>query len=305
MLDERKSGAIRPAGSPGRVSTRGEVVTRVGAALGFRRWQALVNGARGLRRSRILMYHSFSPGGWGFTDADSFRRQLALVSSLYDVVGLSRHVEDLSSGAPTDTQVVLTVDDAYEDFFTVAYPILRELRAPATLFVPTGYVGRYNDWDAGAHLKLRVMSAAQLRELDPALITIGSHSVDHRALAGYDREAADRQVRRSKEELEQLVGRPVTFFAYPFGGLETYTTETQNALRSAGYQAAVTTRTGTYASNRGLFELRRIELHGCATVTEVQSRLSGDRDWRAGRELVSYALSRVAARVDPQALSCR
>jgi peptidoglycan/xylan/chitin deacetylase (PgdA/CDA1 family) len=296
VLDQRTSARGGAAPSPqGGVSARGELVTRLGGVLRFRQWQALINAARGLRRSRIIMYHSFSPGGWGFIDPLTFKRQVQLVSSAYDIVGLRRHVDDLSVSAPTQRQVVLTIDDAYEDFFTLAYPILRELRVPATLFVPTGYIGRHNDWEEGRHVKLRVMTAAQLRALDPALITVGSHSVDHRVLAGLSRQAMSREASRSREELEQLLGRSVTFFAYPFGGLATYTSSTQEALRAAGYRAAVTTRTGTYGSRDGLFELRRIELYRCDTA-EVLSRLAGDRDWRAARELIGYSLRRPRAR---------
>jgi peptidoglycan/xylan/chitin deacetylase (PgdA/CDA1 family) len=37
--------------------------------------------------------------------------------------------------------VLITFDDAYADFRTVAWPILRERRVPVTLFVPTAYPG--------------------------------------------------------------------------------------------------------------------------------------------------------------------
>jgi len=272
-------------------TTRGEVVTRLGRALAFRRWQSIVNAVRGLRRGPIVMYHSFSPGGWRFINPETFRRHLEIVAGSYEVVGLPQLVDELAAGADTGRHVALTVDDAYEDFFTVAYPILREMRLPATVFVPTAYVGRHNDWEDRPHVTLPVMSAAQLLELDPTLITIGSHSVEHRAMSGLEASALEREVRESKAALERLVRRPVTLFAYPFGELWTYTGRTRQALRRAGYRAAVSTRTGTYGSRRELFDLRRIEFGAFDTADEILARLAGDWDWRAGRELVTYALT--------------
>jgi peptidoglycan/xylan/chitin deacetylase (PgdA/CDA1 family) len=260
--------------------------------LGFRRWQGIVNRARGLRRSRILMYHSFTPGGWRYIERSILRKQLEVVSASYEIVPLQRLVDDLACGRSTDRSVAVTIDDAYEDFFEIAYPILEELHLPATLFVPTGYIGKHNDWEAQPPVRLNVMSGSQLRELDPAVVTIGSHSVRHRVLAGLTRQAVEREVRQSREQLQELLGRPVTLFAYPFGELATYTMQTQEVLRETGYRAAVSTRSGTYGSAKGLYELRRIELHGGDSPAEMLSRLAGDWDWRAGRELANYAFTR-------------
>jgi peptidoglycan/xylan/chitin deacetylase (PgdA/CDA1 family) len=271
---------------------RDQVVSEVAGALAFRHWQRLVNGARGLQRSRILMYHSFSPAGWGFIPPDAFRRQLRLISNDYEFVALPRLVEDLEAGRPTDRSVAVTIDDAYEDFFTVGYPILRELRIPATLFVPTGLIGKENAWDEDPGSSLPVMSASQLRELDASLITIGSHSVHHRALAGLARDSLAIEVRQSKETLEQLLGRSVTLFAYPFGHLSSYDTQATLALRSAGYRAALTARWGTYVSQLDLFALRRISFQPADTRAEVLAKLSGEWDWKAARELATYVRNR-------------
>lgn len=43
--------------------------------------------------------------------------------------------------------VLITFDDAYEDLVRHAFPVLRKHEFPATVFVPTAYVGRSNVWD--------------------------------------------------------------------------------------------------------------------------------------------------------------
>jgi peptidoglycan/xylan/chitin deacetylase (PgdA/CDA1 family) len=236
------------------------------------------------------MYHSFSPAGWGFIEPNAFRRHLEIISEAYEFVAMPRLIEDLQAGRPTDRYVALTIDDAYEDFFTLGYPILRELRVPATLFVPTGSIGGEISWGDMPQTRLRVMSARQLRELDSELITIGSHSVDHRVLAGLGDASLDIEVRRSKEELEQLLGRAITLFAYPFGLLSTYTTDTIEAVRLAGYRAAVSARWGTYVAPHDLFELRRIYFHRDDTRADILDKLAGGWDWKAARELATHAM---------------
>jgi peptidoglycan/xylan/chitin deacetylase (PgdA/CDA1 family) len=56
-------------------------------------------------------------------------------------VTLDHLVARLSAGhAPDPNEVVLTVDDAYADFYEVALPVLERMQVPATLYVPTDFV---------------------------------------------------------------------------------------------------------------------------------------------------------------------
>ena len=99
---------------------------------------------------RILTYHrvadptatpALDPGQVSATP-DEFRLQVRHLASRYNPVGLAQVVKAFSSGHSLPRRPVLvTFDDAYRDFGEVAWPILREHGVPATLFVPTAYVG--------------------------------------------------------------------------------------------------------------------------------------------------------------------
>jgi hypothetical protein len=58
----------------------------------------------------------------------------------YKVIGMPQLLNATENGAPLPKRAVLiTFDDAYADFAEIAWPILKRLGLPATMFVPTGY----------------------------------------------------------------------------------------------------------------------------------------------------------------------
>jgi peptidoglycan/xylan/chitin deacetylase (PgdA/CDA1 family) len=100
---------------------------------------------------RILAYHRVltlaDPETFDFdlelisTSAERFREQMLLVKQRFHPVRMADVVSALDEGSrlPADA-VVVTFDDGYDDNYTVAYPILRELGMPATFFVSTGHI---------------------------------------------------------------------------------------------------------------------------------------------------------------------
>jgi peptidoglycan/xylan/chitin deacetylase (PgdA/CDA1 family) len=76
------------------------------------------------------------------TSVETFRKQMELVCDHYEAVSLAEAVSVLR-GERKDRGSVLaiTFDDGYRDFYEQAWPILRELGLPATLFIPTAYIG--------------------------------------------------------------------------------------------------------------------------------------------------------------------
>jgi peptidoglycan/xylan/chitin deacetylase (PgdA/CDA1 family) len=73
---------------------------------------------------------------------DSFRQQVGYLAANYDVVSMAEVLEAIHYRRRLSPRsVLITFDDAYADFKETAWPILREHRLPATLFVPTSYPG--------------------------------------------------------------------------------------------------------------------------------------------------------------------
>lgn len=91
------------------------------------------------------MYHRFStlgnPGGGGAIEGDTLRAQLQLVRQYHACWTPSDHWRILQGqGCWEPCPVVITVDDGYRDFFTIAFPLLQDGRVPAMVFLTTGFV---------------------------------------------------------------------------------------------------------------------------------------------------------------------
>ncbi len=125
---------------------------------------------------------------------------------------------------------MLTFDDAWADNHTNALGPLTEHRLPATLYAPSRLLG-----------KPGYMTRAQLLEMAAAGIRIGAHSRTHADLPACSPSELESEVRGSKADLEDLLGQPVTSFAYPTGLLND---EVVAAVAAAGFALAVTSRPG-------------------------------------------------------------
>lgn len=154
--------------------------------------------------------------------------------------------------------VVLTFDDGYIDFYTIAFPILRRFNFYAVSFIPTSLVGGgyYMNWD-------------QIKEIQSSgLVTFESHTVTHVNLAGLNYQAVLKQMQDSKNILQSQTGYPVNFVAYPYG---TSNANVQNAARAAGFVGGLGTWFGK-ASGPGI-NLPRIRVSGAWSLKEFASRL--------------------------------
>lgn len=93
---------------------------------------------------RIIAYHNVSddPDPIFGISRRVFAHQMAFLARYYRVVSLDEALGMLAGAYPwVDGAVVITFDDGYEDNHRIAWPLLRELGLPATIFLATDYVG--------------------------------------------------------------------------------------------------------------------------------------------------------------------
>lgn len=201
----------------------------------------------------VLMYHDVTdrPSVYFDVPTGTFRRHLEqLREAGARPISLAQLHNHLAAGASLPPRaVLLTFDDGYLGQLRFAYPLLKRFGFPAAFFVHTAVIGRRTGKDH--------MTWAQLQALDrEGLVTIESHTVSHPEDLRLCSDAAlERELRESKRLLEEKLGRPVRFLAYPVGNADG---RVARAARAAGYELAFTMGPGWAASPADAFFVPRL-----------------------------------------------
>jgi peptidoglycan/xylan/chitin deacetylase (PgdA/CDA1 family) len=91
-----------------------------------------------------------------FLDEKSFRRQVTYLANYFDVVSLSEAIERMGNVRISRPTAVITFDDGYQNNYSIAFPILRAVNLPATIFLTTGLIDTEDTlWDLRLNRSLR------------------------------------------------------------------------------------------------------------------------------------------------------
>lgn len=184
----------------------------------------------------ILTLHKIGPvrSKYWMTRDQLFSKIQLLVSLGYNFTTC----EALSSGTyPKENPCILTFDDSYENFLTDAMPVLERFNIPATVFVPTGYIGKDNrGWENYDIVPVKHLTEGQIMYLDQAGIDFQPHTVNHINFLRLNSDQRRREAVESKDTIEQLLGKKKDVFCYPGGG---YDQEAKDILLTAGYNMSV------------------------------------------------------------------
>jgi peptidoglycan/xylan/chitin deacetylase (PgdA/CDA1 family) len=195
--------------------------------------------------------------------------------------------------------VLLTFDDAFQDFADIAWPLLRQRGLGATVFVPTGRVAGADDWENGAgHAARRLMDWNQMRRLSAEGVEFGGHSVDHGDLTRLPEAELRRQVLACQQTLQAELGRPAVAFAPPYG----CTTPAVRAVVSQFYQLSFGTALGQTRRGHDPWDLPRVEMHYFRSPARWRTHLEGGGAWWLSARRSLRAVRQVSERCWPFAV---
>lgn len=303
----------------------------------------------------ILLYHRVAelpldPHLLGVTP-QHFAEHLEIFRKHGHPMRLQQLIQALHDGNLPHRAVVVTLDDGYADNLYNAMPLLERYGIPATVFVPTGYIGHERDywWDELGRVLLqpgtlpetlrlkingspyqwelgewahygeddyrrhqcwnikekgnpgprqrlfrslfqllvplpegeqrkvldellawagaesmgrpthRTLTPEELTKLaEGGLVELGAHTMTHPVLSVLPVEAQRAEIQGSKARLEEILGCPVTSFAYPYGGRSHYTAETLAIVRETGFACACSAFADFVWQGTKRFELPRV-----------------------------------------------
>jgi len=245
-------------------------------------WLVTLGGRLGSAPVVTLCYHGVADDGAG-----PFARQMRRIRRRV----IAPHERGVTRAFLSRPRVSVTFDDAFANLRRNALPTLHELGIPAVIFAVSENAGRPPEWNiAPEHPEA---SEPTLTPEEPCAIAngeieIASHTATHARLTDLDDEALEREVKRSKETLEEQLGRAVRSLAFPHGAAGSRELE---ACRAAGYECVFTLDPG----DRGEWVRGRYLMEPDVWPIELALTADGAYAWLVHVRRLRNALRRRAA----------
>jgi peptidoglycan/xylan/chitin deacetylase (PgdA/CDA1 family) len=212
-------------------------------------------------RALVLTYHAVEAGPAPLCiDPKLFETHLDVIAaSGVRTITLDALATELADGGSREPALAITFDDGFASTAEVAAPLLASHGLPATVFCVAGYVGGVNDWPSQPRScpRLRLASAQALSEWHASGVALGCHGTKHEPLTRVDEAALRREILDSREMLEQAVGAPVGWFAYPYG----MAPKAARALVERTYPGACAGGNRAVRDGASRFMLPRVDAH--------------------------------------------
>ena len=249
----------------------------------------LYSSLAGLDRGvRILMYHLVAkearPGEKQLltVSAPRFREQLELIKRLgIRVVSLQEALNLLGQDQKSGRCVAITFDDFFSETIEYAVPVLEQFKFPAGFFVVTDYLDQRERfaWLENSEQYPFAGTKEMVRELSRKGFEIGSHTCSHPRLNKLTREQLHQELQGSRKVLEDLCGKKVEFFAYPYGDVSTTSDLIRQAIKESGYAAGLGTLVGINRDLKNPYFMFRTYVTEYDCGEKFEKKLKGGHDW--------------------------
>ena len=220
----------------------------------------------------VLCWHQLRE--WQATDGEyarnllicppqNFRAQLdALADDGWSTISPDQYLDHLSTGAKLPKKpVLLTFDDSQGSQMRVGLPELVDRDMTATFFAMTVVLGNPG-W----------LTTRDIRKLDREGMTVGAHTWDHHRVDEYSGTDWKVQLKQPRTLLQDLTGKPVDHFAYPFGAWDD---EALDHVDRAGYRSAYQLADRTPSKKSPQLTLRRELVVSTWTGPQMLDHITG------------------------------
>mgnify|MGYP001384906112 FL=1 len=201
----------------------------------------------------VFMYHKFGVSKYPSTSVTINQLEnhiTELTKDKYNILPLNFIVDAIINDAnlPENT-IGISIDDADESFFEIAWPLFKKNNIPVTLFVTTGTIvnnnKNYLNWD-------------EIRKLKEEGVTIGAHSHTHAHMPDLSIDEVKKEIEISNKIFLKELGEIPSLFAYPYG--ET-SNEIINLIKNYKFKVAFGQHSGIINETSNMYYLPRFSLN--------------------------------------------
>lgn len=184
-----------------------------------------------------LLFHSVVPKpelNLSQCSVKTFEKFLRLLREQnFDAVTVSNATTNEQDLPPSQKKILITFDDGLANVSNHAMPLLDEFKFKSTVFCVSGFIGKRSTWDV--YKESPHLSAAEVRQISDLGHEIGSHSQTHANLPYLNQDDLTCELRDSKKELEDIIGKEVKSISFPHG---CWNTRVWNTALELGYTYA-------------------------------------------------------------------
>ena len=230
----------------------------------------------------ILVYQKISVGRHDklTISAPQLNEQLALIERMgYTPISFSDLKSFISQRRPLPNKpILLTFDGGYESVYRLAYPLLQKYQFKATIFLPTKYIGKFNQRDEGAE---KIMGPLAIKEMTRDLIDVGLQSHQHESYRSYSASQIELDLSECISTLEQHRCPFVRVFAFPYGAAPVVR-RTREAVKSVFQEHRIEFALRIHSEVnafplRDLHDLKRIRINGTDSLRQFKAKLKKGR----------------------------
>ena len=241
-------------------------------------------------RITIIYYHSISP--------ERFEKHIHFLKKWFNLIALESYVK--SPEKSPNWALIITIDDGHKSNFDLL-DIIKKHNIPVTIFLTTDIVGKNRRfWFKNTEptkkeiLKIvsdeervRILKDSGFIEGEEAIegegltfdqiekmkshVDFQSHTATHPILPNCTEEKVIFELKKSKEDVENLTGKSCYALAFPIGD---YTKREIEIAKETGYQCTLGCGQKPNNKNTDLFELQRISASDNSSTKELALRLT-------------------------------
>ena len=195
------------------------------------------------------MYHRFNENKYPSTNIkmDIFKEHINIIKNSNFNFHNPNKFDEQFNISKSKKEILITIDDAFESFYTEAWPYLKENKIPFILFVSTEPVGKkgYMTWE-------------QIKEVERKDFTyIGHHSHSHEYLIDVSNKEFISDIKTADKIFLKELGYVPSLFSYPFGEYSKFMKD----YISMNFKYAFGQHSGVIDLNKDKFELPRFPIN--------------------------------------------
>ena len=195
------------------------------------------------------MYHRFNENKYPSTNIkmEIFEEHIKIIkNSSFNFLNPNNFDEQFKK-PKLKKEILITIDDAFESFYTEAWPYLKKNKIPFILFVSTEPVG-----------KRGYMTWKQIKEIESNdFVYIGHHSHTHEYLIDVSNEEFVLDIEKANKIFIRELGYIPSLFSYPFGEYSKFMRD----YISKNFKYAFGQHSGVIDLNKNKFELPRFPIN--------------------------------------------